>query len=110
MYVADHDEILPRLTCLPVTVYRVHWLRTKAQCDRWAEELVLVRHEMDWTHNFFLFKSKQWDARAQKARLEGEEGHACYAARQAQVYSTLAERADESFRKIRALPAAVSLS
>jgi hypothetical protein len=65
---------------------------------------------MDWTHNFFLFKSKQWDARAQKARLEGEEGHACYAARQAQVYSTLAERADESFRKIRALPAAVSLS
>ena len=85
----------------PFVVYRVHWLRTKAQHDRWEEELILVQHEMDWTYNFFVFKRKQWDTRSQKAKGEGQVGHACYAARQAHVYSTLAEHAADSFKKIK---------
>ena len=89
------------LNFLSFVVYRVHWLRTKAQRDRWVEELTLIQHEMDWTCNFFIFKSKQWDARSQKAKAENQEGHACYAARQAHVYSTLAEHAGESFKKIK---------
>ncbi|KAJ8584916.1 hypothetical protein M405DRAFT_746190 [Rhizopogon salebrosus TDB-379] len=89
-------------------MYRVHWLRTKAQRDHWAEELILVQHEMDWTYNFFIFKSTQWDARAQKAKAENQQGHGCYAARQAQVYCTLAEHAEESFKKIRSCAVPVS--
>jgi hypothetical protein len=110
VYVAV-DNILPLAAYQhsSLKVYRVHWLRTKAQSDRWAEELILVRHEMDWTFNFFIFKSKQWDLRAQKARADNQEGHACYAARQARVYSTLANNADEVFKKIRSHPAPVAL-
>ncbi|KAG1782823.1 hypothetical protein EV702DRAFT_950816, partial [Suillus placidus] len=40
----------------PMPSYRVHWLRAKALRDRWREELILVKLEMDWTHNFFLWK------------------------------------------------------
>ncbi|KAG1870872.1 hypothetical protein F4604DRAFT_1583524 [Suillus subluteus] len=38
--------------------YCVHWLRTLALCDRWAEELLLVDQEMIWTVDFFLHKSQ----------------------------------------------------
>ncbi|KAG1888335.1 hypothetical protein F4604DRAFT_1877431 [Suillus subluteus] len=38
--------------------YRVHWLRTLALRDRWAEELLLVGREMIWTVDFFLHKSQ----------------------------------------------------
>lgn len=86
---------------LSFVVYRVHWLRTKSQRDRWEEELILVQHEMDWTYNFFIFKSKQWDTRYQKAKAGNQDGHACYAARQAHVYSTLAGHAIDSFKKIK---------
>ncbi|KAG1849570.1 hypothetical protein C8R48DRAFT_750224 [Suillus tomentosus] len=40
--------------------YRVNWLRTKALCDRWNEEVILVKHEMQWSVNFFTYKAKQW--------------------------------------------------
>ncbi|KAG1844236.1 hypothetical protein F4604DRAFT_1596241 [Suillus subluteus] len=40
------------------TVYRVHWLRTLALYDRWAEELLLVGLEMIWMVDFFLHKSQ----------------------------------------------------
>ncbi|KAG2057254.1 hypothetical protein BDR06DRAFT_832909, partial [Suillus hirtellus] len=39
------------------TVYRIHWLHTKALCNRWAEELIPIEHEMGWTLEFFLFKA-----------------------------------------------------
>ncbi|KAG2057628.1 hypothetical protein BDR06DRAFT_1036818 [Suillus hirtellus] len=40
--------------------YHVHWLRTLALCDHWAEELLLVGHKMTWTVAFFIYKSQQW--------------------------------------------------
>ncbi|KAG2354213.1 hypothetical protein BDR07DRAFT_1237231, partial [Suillus spraguei] len=36
----------------------VHWLRTKALRDRWAEELLLMGHEMRWTINFLAHKTQ----------------------------------------------------
>ncbi|KAG1873904.1 hypothetical protein F4604DRAFT_1925476 [Suillus subluteus] len=47
--------------------YRVHWLRTLALRDRWAEELLLVGQEMIWTVDFFLHKSQRWVGRMQEA-------------------------------------------
>jgi hypothetical protein len=41
-------------------VYQVHWLRTKALCDRWAEEMLLVGHEMQWTVDFLAHKAQTW--------------------------------------------------
>ncbi|KAG0692922.1 hypothetical protein DFH29DRAFT_816956 [Suillus ampliporus] len=40
--------------------YRVHWLRTKALCDCWAEEILLVGHEMRWTIDFLVHRSRTW--------------------------------------------------
>ncbi|KAG1837170.1 hypothetical protein DFJ58DRAFT_669107, partial [Suillus subalutaceus] len=42
--------------------YRVHWLRTKALQDRWAEELLLIGHEMHWTIKFLAHKAKPGSA------------------------------------------------
>ncbi|KAG1859861.1 hypothetical protein C8R48DRAFT_564223, partial [Suillus tomentosus] len=79
-------------------VYRVHWLRTKLLRDHWAEELLLVEHEMRWTIDFFIFKSRAWLARAEAdAGNRDWDGHKCYAVRQAQVYQALADAADTSF-------------
>ncbi|KAG1841465.1 hypothetical protein C8R48DRAFT_751179 [Suillus tomentosus] len=84
-----------------MTECKVHWLRTKSLRDRWAEELLLVEHEMRWTIDFFIFKSRAWLARAEAdAGNRDQDGHKCYAVRQAQVYRALADAADTSFSKV----------
>ncbi|KAG1839662.1 hypothetical protein DFJ58DRAFT_667633, partial [Suillus subalutaceus] len=40
--------------------YWVHWLRTKGLQDRWAEELLLIGHEMHWTIKFLAHKAETW--------------------------------------------------
>ncbi|KAG1730911.1 hypothetical protein EDB19DRAFT_1831884 [Suillus lakei] len=40
--------------------YRVHWLQTKALWDRWEEEFLLLEHEMRWTINFLVHRSRTW--------------------------------------------------
>ncbi|KAG2100190.1 uncharacterized protein F5147DRAFT_747185 [Suillus discolor] len=80
--------------------YRVNWLQTKALCDRWNEEVVLVKQEMQWSVNFFNHKAKQWRGRRDNAASTGRTGHACYAARQCHIYEELAAHAVDSFQKI----------
>ncbi|KAG1760006.1 hypothetical protein EV702DRAFT_985839, partial [Suillus placidus] len=81
-------------------VYRVHWLRAKALRDRWREELILVKLEMDWTHNFFLWKATQWGDRMQESLDKRLPGHACYSGRQSQMYSLLAQDAQAAFQDV----------
>ncbi|KAG1901134.1 uncharacterized protein F5891DRAFT_979687 [Suillus fuscotomentosus] len=84
-----------------MTECKVHWLCTKSLRDHWAEELLLVEHEMRWTIDFFIFKSRAWLARAEAdAGNRDWDGHKCYAVRQAQVYQELADAADTSFSKV----------
>ncbi|KAG1821433.1 hypothetical protein EV424DRAFT_1346903 [Suillus variegatus] len=80
--------------------YRVNWLRTKALCNRWNEEVILVKHEMQWSVNFFTYKAKQWLSLMDNATSTGLTGHACYAARQCHIYQQLAAHAAESFQKV----------
>ncbi|KAG1895644.1 uncharacterized protein F5891DRAFT_984083 [Suillus fuscotomentosus] len=80
--------------------YQVNWLRTKALCDRWNEEVILVKHEMQWSVNFFTYKAKQWLSLMDNATYTGLTGHACYAARQCHIYRQLAAHAVESFQKV----------
>ncbi|KAG0692659.1 hypothetical protein DFH29DRAFT_817286 [Suillus ampliporus] len=77
-----------------MTVYRVHWLRTLALQDRWAEELLLVGQEMTWTVQFFIHKSQQWEADANEM-----VGHRCYAVHQARIYLRLSQHAQDSFER-----------
>ena len=82
-------------------VYRVHWLRAKSLQDRWAEEMSLVRNEMDWTCNFFEHKSKEWENREKSCDLDGHGGHKCYASRQSDMYQQLGEDARAAFQNIK---------
>ncbi|KAG1838770.1 hypothetical protein F4604DRAFT_1600060, partial [Suillus subluteus] len=80
-------------------VYRVHWLRTLALRDRWAEELLLVGQEMIWAVDFFIHKSQQWVSQMQEADANQQVGHWCYAARQARIYLRLSQQAQDSFER-----------
>ncbi|KAG2336270.1 hypothetical protein BDR05DRAFT_896918 [Suillus weaverae] len=64
----------------------VHWLRTKALQDRWAEELLLVGYEMRWTVNFMACKAETWLAQTSQNGEPVEGGPRCYAIRQSQMY------------------------
>ncbi|KAG2127671.1 hypothetical protein DEU56DRAFT_758558 [Suillus clintonianus] len=91
--------------CRPVSqvfiiVYRVNWLWTKALCNRWNEEVILVKHEMQWSINFFNHRAKQWLGHMRNATSAGLTGHACYAARQSHIYEQLAAHAEDSFQKM----------
>ncbi|KAG1726917.1 hypothetical protein EDB19DRAFT_1643270 [Suillus lakei] len=63
-----------------IIVYLVNWLWTKALRNRWSEELVLVKHEMQWSINFFNHRVKQWLGHMHNATSAGLTGHTCYAA------------------------------
>ncbi|KAG1796924.1 uncharacterized protein HD556DRAFT_1441099 [Suillus plorans] len=80
--------------------YWVNWLRTKALRDRWNEEVILVKHEMQWSINFFNHRAKQWLGHMRNATSAGLTGHTCYAARQSHIYEQLAAHAEDSFRKM----------
>ncbi|KAG1852524.1 hypothetical protein F4604DRAFT_1591989, partial [Suillus subluteus] len=88
-------------------VYCVHWLRTLALCDHWAEELLLVGREMTWTVQFFIHKSQQWVGRMQEADANNLVGHCCYAARQAQIYLRLSQHAQDSFERTKGVAVVV---
>jgi hypothetical protein len=47
-------------------VYRVNWLRAKAQFNRWEEETKMVKNEMTWTTLWFENQRKRWQDRAEK--------------------------------------------
>lgn len=82
------------------TVKRVHWLRARAQYQRWREECILVGYEMQWTVRYFLNKSSLWKPSAlPDADPEfATPGAAAYANRQATMWHRLALIADKSFK------------
>jgi hypothetical protein len=80
-------------------------LRAKALRDRWAEEYNLVVAEMDWTENFFLYKAEQWLARMAVADQQHKWGHKAYAAKQANMYRSMALKALEAFQKAKGVVA-----
>jgi hypothetical protein len=80
-----------------VLVQRVHWLRSRAQKNRWFEERVLVGYEMQWTVRYFLHRSSLWEERA---RITGQgSGAVAYATRQSALWYKLAADADHLYSK-----------
>ncbi|KAF8157790.1 hypothetical protein BJ912DRAFT_866730, partial [Pholiota molesta] len=79
-------------------VRRVHWLRARAQHERWREERTLVRYEMEWTVRYFLFKSKGWLEAAENRRRSPTLGATAYAHRQSASWRQLALKADRAFQ------------
>jgi hypothetical protein len=78
----------------------VNWLRAKARFNRWEEELRIVKNEMRWTVSWFNFQTKKWTDRAEESEKIGQEGHACYAWKQGEMWRSLASKAEGDFCSI----------
>ena len=78
-------------------VQRVHWLRARAQKNRWQEELTLVGYEMEWTTRYFLHKAGMWQEQLGDQTLPGPKA---YAARQSAQWGNLASDAERAFRNV----------
>jgi len=89
------------LTC--ATVYRVHWLKAKAQRDRWKEEIKFLYHEMDFCVNFMEHQEGLWNDRTSDASANSpaDSGLHCYAMRQAGMWRTMAAQARQEFDTVR---------
>ena len=79
-----------------VSVYRVNWLRSRAQNNRWAEELNLTKHEMQWTVRWYVQKAEKWRAR-RDAAVTLSRGHQAYAEKQMAMWNELGKVANTTF-------------
>ena len=88
-------------TCIDLSeVQRVHWMRARAQNNRWEEELLLVKYEMDWTTRSFLYKAGEWQDRFEEPNVD--PGPKAYAARQSSQWRRIACDADQLFKSANA--------
>ncbi|KAI0084023.1 hypothetical protein BDY19DRAFT_899301 [Irpex rosettiformis] len=69
----DYDEGVKKHI---VENLRVHWCRTKANTERWAEEKELVQEEMIRTLRFFDYQAHLWRDRAREG--DGSAGSTAY--------------------------------
>ncbi|KAF8809995.1 hypothetical protein BYT27DRAFT_7092678, partial [Phlegmacium glaucopus] len=79
-------------------VYRVHWLRARAQLHRWKEEVALTRNEMHWAINYFTFWKRQWLA-WQSSQGNLTHGHQAYAERQKAMWEEMGQHASRLFKE-----------
>src|SRR5882724_276656 len=81
-------------------VYRVNWLRAKAQMDRWKEEVTLVQNETRWMHLWFVYHRNILEGRAKESEEEGLKGHACYAWKQVRMWEKMANDAMDVYSRV----------
>ncbi|PPQ87765.1 hypothetical protein CVT25_015008 [Psilocybe cyanescens] len=85
-----------------ILVKQVHWLRARAQFQRWDEEKTLVSYEMQWTVSYFINKSRWWKLAASGPGRNSaplQPGVIAYAHRQSAMWHQLAIIADQSFQQ-----------
>ena len=78
-------------------VYRVHWLRAKAQKMQWIEELQCLQVEMESAVRFFEHQEQVWRAKEKGTVSESQPGHAAWAARQSAMWHAMATNAESTF-------------
>ena len=78
-------------------VYRVNWLRAKCRKDRWAEELTLVKCEMEWTKLFYTRRVELWSNRATALAVTDPNLH-YYARRQAWTWTLLRTQVENAIK------------
>jgi hypothetical protein len=79
-------------------VYRVHWLRARAQLHRWQEEVTLTQNEMHWATNYFTFRQRQWST-WQSSHSDLTHGHHAYAERQKAMWGEMGQHARALFKE-----------
>jgi hypothetical protein len=81
-----------------ILVYRLHWLRARAQANRWTEELNLTKHEMEWTVRFYMYMARKWKHR--RDVLSPSRGHHAYAEQQIDMWNELGRVGENLFRSV----------
>ncbi|KAH9013590.1 hypothetical protein EDB85DRAFT_1899632 [Lactarius pseudohatsudake] len=70
---------------------RVHWLRAKAQFERWKEEQHSIHNEAIWIPAYFHSKAERWKAWMDMEAQALRPGHEAYASRQAHAWEELSK-------------------
>jgi hypothetical protein len=81
-------------------VNQVHWIRARAQKNRWKEEFTLTGYEMEWTVRYYLHQARIWETRRDMIQEGGDQGARTYAARKAAMWMEIARSADIRFKSI----------
>jgi hypothetical protein len=81
-------------------VYRVHWLRAKAQKTRWVEELQCLQVEMESAVKFFQHQEQFWQEKQELIDPLSQAGHAAWAARQSAMWHSMAMQAGSRFNNL----------
>jgi hypothetical protein len=95
--VSDIDSFKITLLIFIDAVYRVNWLKAKARVDRWQEELILVKHEMQWTVLWFQYQSNLWRERSERVEGIVTMGHQAYAKKQEKLWKSFEKKSSERF-------------
>jgi hypothetical protein len=86
------------------TVERVHWLRAKAQFQRWLEEDRSIHNEAEWVPSFFQARSEMWSNLKVTASQGSLRGHEAYASAQVQAWKELSISSKEALSEITSAP------
>ncbi|MDX6295932.1 MAG: hypothetical protein QOH50_5173 [Kribbellaceae bacterium] len=83
-----------------IAVYRVNWLRARANAHRWAEELPRTEMEMIWTTRYFMNQRDVWYDRLVNLRTNGinQSGRNAYCEQMIAQWDEFARLAQFQFR------------
>ena len=82
------------------TVNQVHWLRAKAQFERWMEEQASIHNEAVWVPAYFHSKAEQWRSLMSAASQQGQHGHEAYASQQMHSWNDLSKSLEKALSPI----------
>jgi hypothetical protein len=69
----------------------VHWLRAKAQFQRWLEEQDSIHNEAQWIPAYFNAKAAMWEKLMASSVQASLKGHEAYASYQAHAWQDLSQ-------------------
>jgi hypothetical protein len=94
----------PYILCLHITVERVHWLRAKAQFERWLEEQDSIHNEAEWVPAYFNARAEKWRTLMDFAAQGFMKGHEAYASYQMHSWEELSRSTVKALSPITEAP------
>jgi hypothetical protein len=73
------------------SVERVHWLRAKAQFERWLEEQDSIHNKAQWIPAYFHAKANTWKNLMVTSQQHSLIGHQSYASYQMHAWEELSQ-------------------
>ncbi|KAI9430336.1 hypothetical protein H4582DRAFT_2063950 [Lactarius indigo] len=83
---------------------RVHWLRARAQFERWLEEQHSIHNEAEWVPAYFHAKAKMWKKLMTIAAQDSLKGHQAYASYQMHAWEELSRSSVKALTPITDAP------